>query len=177
MKLFETITWGITAVTNASECIGKLLNKPGNAVWNFWYPTNMVNVIPILSILFFKMQLYTPKKMIQSLLPCKTRYAQGMVQVSSNSVGVYWRYFNLKFWNNLFFKRYQWKLFETITWRNTAVTHASECIGKLLNKPRNAVLNFWYPTNMVNVKPILSFLFFKMQLYTPKENDSITFAL
>ena len=69
-----------------------------------------------------------------------------MVQVSSNSVGVYWRYFNLKFWNHLFFKRYQ---FETITWRNTAITNASG--WKLLNKPGNPVLNFWYPTNMVNV--------------------------
>ena len=32
------------------------------------------------------------KKMIQSLLPCEAEYAQGMVQVESNSVGVYWRY-------------------------------------------------------------------------------------
>ncbi len=69
-----------------------------------------------------------------------------------------------RFFNNLFFKRYQWKLFETITWRNTAVNNASECIGKLLKKLGNAVLNFWYPTNMVNVKPILSILFIKIQL-------------
>jgi hypothetical protein len=35
--LFETIPWWNTAVTNASECIEKLLNKPGNAVLNFWH--------------------------------------------------------------------------------------------------------------------------------------------
>ena len=57
MKLFETITWWNTAVTNASECIEKLLNKPGNAVLNFCYPTNMVNVKLILSILFIKIRL------------------------------------------------------------------------------------------------------------------------
>ncbi len=87
------------------------------------------------------------------------------------------RYFNLKFLNNLFFKRYQWKLFKTITWWNTAVTNASECIGKLLNKTGNPVLNFCYSTNIINVKTILSILFIKIRLLTPKENDSITFAL
>jgi hypothetical protein len=58
--------------------------------------------------------------------------------------------------HNLFFKLYQLQLFETITWWKTAVTNASKCIEKLLNKPGKAVFNFWNPINMVNVKPILS---------------------
>ena len=54
MKTIWINQWGNTAVTNTSEYIGKLLNKPGNAVFNFWYPTNMVNVKLILSIFFFQ---------------------------------------------------------------------------------------------------------------------------
>jgi hypothetical protein len=48
----------------------------------------------------------------------------------------------LKFWNNLFFKRYQWKLFETITWRNTAVTPYFRMYWKAIEQARERSFEF-----------------------------------